>query len=253
MNIKIDNQNIYYEISGTGTPILLLHGWGANIESFRPIINSLSKDFKVISLDFPGFGNSPEPNQPIGIFKYADITEKFIKNLNIENPILLGHSFGGRISIILGSKLKTKKIILVDSAGIKPKRSTKYYIKIYTYKFLKKLSSLPILNLILKDFINEYKNKAGSSDYNNASSIMKQILSKVVNEDLRLLLNKINAPTLLIWGENDTATPLSDAKLMDSLIPNSGLAILKGAGHFSYLEKLNEFLIIIDNFLQEDK
>ncbi|BEP30279.1 alpha/beta fold hydrolase [Helicovermis profundi] len=253
MNIKINGLNINYEIKGEGKPILLLHGWGANIESFRPVIESLNDNFKVITLDFPGFGKSQEPNNPIGIFEYADITEKFIEKLNIVNPILFGHSFGGRVSIILASKLKINKIVLIDSAGIKPKRSKKYYLKVYTYKFFKKVASIPGINLILKEFMEEYRNKAGSSDYNNASPIMKKVLSKVVNEDLRKFLPKIKSPVLLVWGENDTETPLSDAKLMNTLLQNSGIAVLKGVGHFSYLEKLNEFLIIINNFLEEDK
>lgn len=252
MNILINGLNIHYDIKGDGNPLVILHGWGANLESFRPVIDYFSKKFKVIALDFPGFGESEEPKVDIGVYEYADIVEKFLNELNIINPILMGHSFGGRISIILSSRLSIKKLILIDSAGIKPKRKFKYYLKVYTFKFIKFFASLPGINLILKDFIEEYKNHAGSSDYRNASPMMKKILIKVVNEDLSYLLSEIKAETLIIWGENDSATPIDDARIMEKNIKDSGMVVLKGAGHFSYIEKLNEFLIIIDKYLEKD-
>jgi pimeloyl-ACP methyl ester carboxylesterase len=142
---------------------------------------------------------------------------------------------------------------LLDSAGIKPGRSLEYYIKVYSFKAARKTLPLFVGKSKADEIIEGYRKTAGSTDYNNASGIMRQILVKSVNEDLKSVMPNIKAPTLLVWGENDTATPVGDAKIMEQLIPNAGLVVLKNAGHFAFVEKLQEFLIILNNFLQADK
>jgi len=254
LNLKINELEINYQMSGQGQAILLLHGWGADLYSFKSVYDTLSIDFCVYAIDLPGFGQSTPPKTVWNTQDYANCIKQFIQQLNIKNPILIGHSFGGRIAIRLAAaQEQMTKLILVDSAGIKPKRTSSYYLKIYLYKFIKKIVTLPLLNSIFNSFVERAKRKLGSTDYQNANGIMRDILITVVNEDLTILLSKITIPTLLIWGEHDQATPVSDGQLMEKLIPNAGLVVLKNAGHFSYLDKLNEFLLIIDNFLQRDK
>lgn len=253
MNIDIDGTNVHYHVSGEGVPVVLLHGWGANIQAFAPVHQFLEKHFKVWSIDFPGFGESEEPPEPWTVGDYTNMLEKFLKKLGIEEPILIGHSFGGRVSIKYASSRPVRKIILVDSAGIKPKRKPSYYAKVYTYKAFKNLLKLPIINRYEQEVLSKVKKKLGSADYKNVSGIMQQTMVKVVNEDLRHHLPSINAPTLLVWGELDDATPVEDGKLMESMIPDAGLVVLKNAGHYAYLDKRNEFLVIIDSFLQKDK
>ncbi|KJU81969.1 alpha/beta hydrolase fold protein [Candidatus Magnetobacterium bavaricum] len=204
----------------------------------------LSLKFKVYAIDFPGFGKSEEPKEIWGSDDYCTFLEAFMEKMGINQPIIIGHSFGGRVAIRLASKKKTGKLILIDSAGVRPRRSAIYYIKIYSYKLAKSLLKLFSPRLLAK-----YKNSVGSKDYINASTMMKQILIKVVNEDLTNLLPDITIPSLLIWGENDMETPLYQAHIMNKLIPDSGLVILKGAGHFSHIDKMREFLIVIGNFL----
>jgi pimeloyl-ACP methyl ester carboxylesterase len=250
--ITINNLKINYHVSGKGHDVLLLHGWGAKIQSFEPVHQHLEKYFRVYSIDLPGFGDSEPPPIPWGTEDYTELVQQFIQHLHINNPILMGHSFGGRIAIRLALREKIHKLILVDSAGLKPKRKLDYYLKVYSYKLLKKMASLPILKLYLKNTLNNFQNKAGSKDYQNASGIMKATFVKVVNEDLKDLLRQIQISTLLMWGENDTATPVSDGQMMEKLIPDAGLVVLKNAGHFSYLDKLNEFILIINNFLKDD-
>jgi pimeloyl-ACP methyl ester carboxylesterase len=252
--IEINQLKINYIESGQGNPVVLLHGWGGSIKSFEIVHNYLKSHCKVYSIDLPGFGQSEEPPFPWDLSNYSDLLEQFLIRLQITNPILIGHSFGGRIIIQLAGKkqIPIKKIILVDSAGVKPKRTIKYYYKVYTYKFIKRILQLPIIKTYTGDLIEKVKAKFGSSDYKNASNIMRQVMVKVVNEDLRHLLPKINRPTLLIWGENDQATPVSDGKTMEKLIPDAGLVVFKNAGHFSYLDKFNEFSIVISSFLKED-
>lgn len=243
---------INYKVSGEGKSIILLHGWGTQIKSFEPIHKYLENYFRTYSIDFPGFGQSNPPETPWGTEAYACLIKQFLHNLGIINPILIGHSFGGRIAIRLASTEKVSKLILIDSGGIRPKRKFNYYIKVYSYKFIKYFVKLPILRHFSNNLLGSFSKKFGSKDYQNASGIIRATLVKVVNEDLKNFMPQIKVPTLLIWGENDRETPVSDGKLMEKLIPDAGLVILKNVGHFSYLEKLNEFLLIISSFLKDD-
>jgi pimeloyl-ACP methyl ester carboxylesterase len=252
MLITINDLKLNYHVSGKGRNVMLLHGWGANIPSFEPIHRYLEPSFRVYSIDFPGFGQSEPPPTPWGTADYTEIIQQLMHALDIQNPIVIGHSFGGRVAIRLALKEPIHKLILIDSAGIKPKRRIDYYFKVYSYKLLKKLAELPILKSYLTNTVEAFKNKAGSKDYQKASGIMRSTLIKVVNEDLTALLPKIPVPTLLMWGEHDQATPVSDGQLMEQLIPDAGLVVLKNAGHFCYLEKLDEFLLIIGHFLKKD-
>lgn len=244
-----DALQINYERAGSGNPILFLHGWGTNLESFSCLFDPLAKSNDVIAIDFPGFGKSTEPMTPWSLDDYTKMTLAFIKHLNLQNPTLIGHSFGGRVSIKLCEALKLDKLILINSAGIKPKRKSGYLLRVYGYKFFKAVASLPLLSFILKEPLEAYRELYSSSDYKQASVIMKQVLSKVVNEDLRERLHSIQVPVLLIWGDKDTSTPLEDAKLMEKMIPNAGLVVFEGAGHFSYQEQPSRALTIIRTFL----
>ncbi|MDE6555887.1 MAG: alpha/beta hydrolase, partial [Duncaniella sp.] len=140
--------------------------------------------------------------------------------------------------------------ILVDAAGIKPRRSFGYYRKVYTFKAMKRLMYLVYGREEAERRLDRRRAKAGSSDYAQASPMMRRILSKVVNEDLTSELPKIKAPTLLIWGENDTATPLSDAKKMERLIPDAGLVSYPGCGHYSFLDNPGGFAAVLTSFLK---
>lgn len=242
-NIKVN-----INVQGEGNPILLLHGWGCSNEIFRDIQQVLSQNYTTYNFDFPGFGASYEPDTVWGTEDYTAMVEQFVKDKNINNPALVGHSFGGRISIIYASRNSVSRVVLVDAAGIKPKRPLKYYWKVYTFKALKWLCNTFLPKQTAKAVIDKRRKGSGSSDYNNASPMMRAILSKVVNEDLTHLLAKIKAPTLLFWGNMDTATPLSDAKTMERLIPDAGLVVAHGTGHFSFIENAGLFKVVMKNF-----
>ncbi len=249
--IQIQGLTVFYSVCGEGTPLLFLHGWGCNKEIFARLQQELSDTHTVYSLDFPGFGESTPPNEVWGVDAYTSFVEEFIAQLNIQSPVLLGHSFGGRVSILYGSRnTNLKKIVLIDAAGVKPKRSLAYYAKVYSYKCMK--------NTLLFCFgkekggalLEKYRGSSGSSDYAAAQGIMRPILSKVVNEDLQHVMPKIQVPTLLIWGAEDSATPLSDAQVMERLIPDAGLVKFDGVGHYSFLERPVETQLIIRNFVK---
>lgn len=249
----IDDLDLNYITEGKGKDVLVLHGWGANINTVLPIVNILKDKFRVHALDLPGFGKSEEPHEPIDSFKYADIVKSYMDTMGIKKAILIGHSFGGKLSIILGSKYPelVEKIVLVNSAGLIPKRGPKYYLKVYSFKILRAIYKTIFQDN--KEKIEKFYKKFGSTDYKDASGVMRKILVIVVNENLLPILNKIKAPTLLIWGDKDTSTPLYMGRIMEKEIPDSGLVVLEGTGHYSYLDDYQRFAVILRNFLQYDR
>lgn len=254
MNIRINDIDVNYIDTKDGDEtIVLLHGWGSNITLFNSMIAHLQKDFRVVALDMPGFGLSSEPSDIMDVDDYTEFVMKFIEKLNIKKTHILGHSFGGRVIIKMMSKKLSydiDKILLVDSAGIKPKKSLKVTLKVKSFKLARKLFEGTILGKMYPNFINNMRKRSGSADYNSASPIMRQILVKVVNEDLTDLLQNIKNETLLVWGDMDDATPISDAHIMNKHIKNSGLVVVKGAGHYSFLEQASYVNTVIQNFLQ---
>ena len=247
--IDIDNQKLRYEVSGEGSPFILMHGWGCNLETVRSIAKTASQKHKVYNIDFPGFGQSPEPKAIWGVEEYTTLVENFAKKLGLQNPILAGHSFGGRVGLLYSSRNSVNKLILIDAAGVKPVRPLKYYIKVYAFKTGKFLINLTYPKAKAQAKIEKMRSKRGSADYNSASPRVKAILSKVVNEDLTHVMPDIKAPTLLIWGAKDTATPVRDAKIMEKLIPDAGLVVFEGAGHYSFLDNPFGFKSVLQSFL----
>lgn len=243
---------VFYEETGDSSKsVIILHGWGRSHDDFASLTELLSSKYRVFSLDLPGFGQSREPDSVWGTNDYAELIENFIKAKRLDAVSLIGHSFGGRVSILVSSRNPIEKVLLIDSAGITPRRSLKYYYKVYTYKCIKNLlKCLPEPHAT--KLLNRYRGKVGSSDYNQASNLMRAILSKVVNEDLKSVMPSIKASTLLFWGEEDTATPLSDARYMESHIKDSGLVALKGLGHFSFMQDPYTFSAVVKSFFNID-
>ena len=250
---KIKNLTINYIKRGNGKTVLILPGWGTTINTYVSLINSISKYTNVYCLDMPGFGSSQEPDTDWNLDNYVDFIIDFIKSQNIKDLDLIGHSNGGRIIIKLMSRrelnFKVNKIILIGSAGIVHKKSKLKELKIKILKLGKNIIEIKLIKTIFPDLLSKLKNKIGSEDYKNASPIMKKTLVNLINEDLQEFLPNIKVPTLLIWGENDTATPLQDGEIMKKLIPNSGLVKVKNCTHYVFLEQTAYVNNIISNFL----
>jgi len=238
MKIKIDNLKINYIQYGEGRDIVLLHGWGQNIAMMRPIGDNFSDKFRITILDLPGFGESDEPTIPWDIDKYELMLEKFLKELNVKKPIMIGHSFGGRLAIRYSARNPIDKLVLFGSPCIRIQEKLSIGVKI-----LKKLKTLPGMN-----GIGEYMKKfIGSRDYKAASPVMRQTLVNVVNEDLSRYAREIEEPTLLIWGDHDIEAPVSDAKELEKIMVDAALIILPGT-HYAYLENLPRVVAILNNF-----
>ncbi len=251
--IQINGLSIEYIDQGEGEVVLLLHGWNAPASTYRLIIDHLSTRFRVIAPNAPGCGGSEEPPVPWKVDDFVDFTIAFAKALGIEKATLMGHSFGGRTIIKLMNRKErpfaVDKIVLLDAAGIKPKRSLSYYVKVYSFKAMKAVCSVPPFKTLFPNAVENARKKRGSADYRAASEVMRRTMSMCINEDLTPLLGGVDVPTLLIWGENDTATPMRDAHIMEKGIPDAGLVVLKG-GHFAFAEAWGQCARVLDVFLK---
>ena len=250
MTVTIDNIETNYLELGEETEetVVMLHGWASNCELFRASALPVSAKYRVLAPDMPGHGETPEPPFDWRVDDYVDFVIHFISHFGCKKVILLGHSFGGRVIIKLANRpelpFQITKIILVDSAGIRPEKTAEQKLKESAVKFGKKLvSKSPAL-------LNKMQSMMGSADYKAASPLMRKVLVNTVNEDLTDLLPGIRPSTLLIWGTLDTATPISDAEKMEALIPDAGLARIEGAGHFSFLENAPLYSAILASFLK---
>lgn len=242
--MNIDGINVNYIDYGNKDKqsLVLLHGWGQNIEMMNMLGEPFKNNFRIIVVDFPGFGKSDEPKEAMGVDGYTKIIEKLLDKLNIKNPILIGHSFGGRVSVKYASRNDVKKVILLSPAlRGHDKKSLKS-------KMLKTLKKVPVLN----NLEGWAKNHIGSRDYKAASPIMKEVLVKTVTEDLSLDAKKIKAPTILIYGNLDLEVPEEDTLEYEKLIPNCGLILYEGCTHWAYLERVNQTINVINNFIKED-
>ena len=239
MKIKVKNVLVNYIQYGEGKDILLLHGWGQNIDMMKMIGDNFSDRFRVTILDFPGFGESDEPSDAWTIKDYSDMLEVFINELNIKKPIIMGHSFGGRVAIRYSCNHVIDKLVLFGSPCIR--HDTKLPLSTRILKSIKKLPGM--------DKIGEFaKNYIGSRDYKAASPIMRQTLVNVVNEDLSKFARDIEEPTLLIWGDNDTEAPVEDAKELEGIMIDAALIVLPGS-HYAYIENLGQVINILNNFV----
>lgn len=242
MNLQYKNDNLSVNLidKGQGDTIVLLHGWGARADIYMSIINLLSSKYRIIAPDLPGFGKTTEPSFAYDVKDYVDFVLLMLKELGISKASFIGHSHGGRCIIEMASrsdlKIEIDKIVLIDSAGIRPKLSFSKQIRIATYKSLKKIVTMPLVAKKHPDLLDKLKKKFGSADYSNSSEIMRQSMVKVVNSDFTDRLHLIKAPTLLIWGDKDTATPIEHAHIMQKKIPDAGLVTIKNGTHFSFAD-----------------
>jgi pimeloyl-ACP methyl ester carboxylesterase len=247
--VEVDGIRIRYKTAGTGEQVLLLHGWGGSIESMELIFHDCARHYAVVAVDLPGHGGSGLPPKAWSVSDYAEMVLRLMDALGVRRPHVIAHSFGGRVTIKLavGHPDRVGKIVLVDSAGVRPPRSLKYSVRV----------ACATLGRCLAKHCGsagEHARRlmyriAASKDYANAGPL-RETFVKIVNEDLTPLLPSVRSPTLLVWGEDDQDTPVSSAGVMQALIPDAKLIILKNAGHFSYLDQFGKFRLIVGRFLR---
>ena len=258
MEMLAGGVSVHYELAGSGDKrVVLLHGWGCDTSLMKPVADFLSRDMTVLSIDFPAHGQSGRPPKPWGVPDFAACTLELLKKLDFLPCSVIAHSFGGRVTIELASQDAAlfERIILTGSAGIKDRPSEESRKRSARYRQLKGLCEKAKAAKVfgkLPDILEEkLRQKYGSKDYNALDSEMRKTFVQVVNHDQTDLLGAIVQPTLLIWGDKDTETPLWMGQLMEKRIPDAGLVVLEGGTHFAYLEQLGRFNVIAHNFLME--
>lgn len=224
--------------------IIFLHGWGASSKIFEPFYYYFKNDNAVYFLDLPGFGESPI-EKIMTLKDYVDFVYEFLEKNKIENPIVIGHSFGGAVAAKLAilHPERISKLILVGASAIRRPRRLLIAIKKIA-DLLKPMLPLNLRKLILKLL------KLDETDYAQIESHeLRETFKNVINEDLRPYLHFIKLPTLVIWGEKDAVTPLIEGKLIAKTISGAKFVIVKNAGHFLFLEKPSEFVKLIKEFI----
>lgn len=252
------DQEITYEKTGEGKPLVILHGWGSSKRVMMPVAQNLAHLRTSYVLDLPGFGNSPEPSRAWNIDDYADAVQAFVESLNEEKVDVLVHSFGGRIMLKLCArdfgKAHIDKVLITGGAGMKPKRSMKYYLRKYTAKIMK--APFMILPGKLREkALSWLRNTSlwkslGSSDYSKLSGVMRETFVKSVTEYLESSIPEIPHEVLLLWGRDDQATPVYQGQRMENGIKNAALVIIEDAGHYAFLDKPKQFARIAGAFFK---
>ena len=232
-------------------PIVVLHGWGAHIEAVAPILAALEGAPDLIALDLPGFGESDEPGDAWNVDAHERFLAEFLDHLGVSRAHLVGHSHGGRVSIALAAAHPDRvgRLLLVDAAGLRPKRGWRYRRRVAAAKLGRVAAAVggpPGRRLQER-----MRARVASRDYLEASEAMRGTFRALIAEDLSDRLRRVDAPTLLVWGDQDEDTPLWMAHRMEELIPDAGLVVLEGAGHYSYADSPGQFRAVARRFLLE--
>ena len=257
MIFEYGKTRIYYETHGEmGEYLLLLHGWGGKCESWLPVIRDFSAAHRILVVDFPGHGRSSEPDSPWDVTDYMRSTLALLDALGVQKTDVMAHSFGGRVALLLAATCPERvgKMVLTGCAGLLPKRDGRLSARTRRYKRLKAWVNSSLARRLLGEkrvasLQESLVQRYGSPDYRALTPSMRQTFNKVSSPDLEPVLPRIQAPTLLIWGENDTATPLWMGQVMEKKIPDAGLVVLKGGDHFAYLRQYPDFRVISQRYL----
>jgi pimeloyl-ACP methyl ester carboxylesterase len=234
---------------GKGPAVLVLHGWGASIEAIGSIVNALAPLCTVHAVDLPGFGRSGMPPQPWGVEDYSDWTRALLDGLGLERVSIVGHSHGARTAIHLAAHHpeRVDKLVLVDAAGIRAPRTLRWYRRVAMAKLAKHV--LNRFGSPGRALSGRLVGRTASGDYSATDQALRPTFNRLVSADLTPLLPDVRASTLLIWGENDEDTPLRDGETMERLIPDAGLVVFEGAGHFAYADQPQRFARVVQHFL----
>lgn len=258
MTVTINQSDIWYELSGQGkSNVLLLHGWGCDHTLMKPVGDALANEFRILIPDFPGHGQSPEPHEPWSVSDFADVILKLLESLDFLPTAVIAHSFGCRVAAVLAAQHPElfSRMVFTGAAGIRPPISAEKAAKQSRYQSLKKyarfMQNIPGLKPLGDRFQENLIQKYGSRDYAALSPEMRKTFNQIINEDLSSLYPRIRQSTLLLWGDEDTETPLWMGEKMKEMIPDAGLVILEGGDHFAYLKQIQRFNTIVKHFLTE--
>lgn len=232
--------------AGEGDPVVVMHGWGGRLESMHPVIECLASAFRVIAIDLPGFGESPAPAGVWGTPDYAAFVRDLLAGMGIEKVHFVGHSFGAKVALYLAAVHPelVDKLVLSGSPGVKLPPSVEARLKKTAALGVRVVGRLGPPGRKLKQTVYD---RIASDDYKEAGPL-RPILVKVVNEDLTHFLSRVKSSTLLVWGSDDEAVPIGAARKMEQQMPDAGLVVFEGAGHFAYLDQSERFCRVVRHF-----
>lgn len=234
--------------------VLLLHGWGCDGTIFSFIQSELQAKASTLTLDFPGHGKSDEPPEPWGVPQYAEQVRELLALLSIEKVDVVAHSFGARVAIVLASEHPELigHLVITGGAGIRKPVTQSQQKRQGRYKrynaLLDSLKGVKPLAPAVERWQTGLRNRYGSPDYIKLDELMRKTFVKVISQDLLPMLDKIESPTLLVWGSADTETPLWMGQEMEKRIPDAGLVIFEGRTHFAFIEEWQRFTLIVKQF-----
>jgi pimeloyl-ACP methyl ester carboxylesterase len=246
MQKVIKGNLINYQVFGKSNTktIVVLHGWGRTLDEWINFANTMSSEYKVVLIDLPAFGSSPPFPKNADLDDYIQVLGVFLNGVDVKKCTLIGHSFGGKLGIVLASKYKyIEKLILVAPSGVEHR----YSITNIKYIFFKLLK--PLQFLFPKKIRDNIIQKISSEDYNDLPDTMQQTFKNVSFQDVSSYARKIKIPTLIVWGENDPVLPLKISKILKRMMVNSRIRVVWGAKHDPHLEKPSTFDQIIAEFL----
>lgn len=248
---------VKYFVKGCGSEhIIMLQGWATLHSLYSGIVDALSEKYTVIFPALPGFGESREPNEAMSVSDYAELINELLTALDISSAHFICHSFGGRVffKLCAGETRYTAplSVLLCDVAGVMPKKTLKKRIRARFYKLSRRFLELKPCRFFFPDALESLREKHGSADYRAATPIMRATLVKAVNEDLSHLFHLIDAPTLIIWGRNDSSVPLSDAYAIESAVKDSAVVVFENSDHFPFLTEKARFIAVLRSFFKID-
>jgi pimeloyl-ACP methyl ester carboxylesterase len=232
--------------------VIILHGWGLSSARFSGLTALITKKgYRVFTPDLPGFGKSTLPEKPYGLVDYAMFLHGYIQDNHINSPIVIGHSFGGRVSLVFNLLYPSvlSKVVLTGVPGFTPVARQKIMVFVLFAKIGKLFFSLPILRHFYLTVQRWYYYIVGAREFYRAEGVMRETFKKVVQEDLEENMKKLTIPCLLVWGAEDIITPVWIAEKMKHVIVGSRLIIIKGADHGVSFKDPEVFYKHIESFL----
>jgi pimeloyl-ACP methyl ester carboxylesterase len=248
MKVIVNGLAVEYDDRGVGKVLLMLHGWKDSLHTFDEVAQSLSSSFRIVRVDLPGFGESEPPSAAWKLDNYVEFVKDFLFKVNVSPDILVGHSFGGRIIIkgVAKKLLTAKKIVLISSAGVARRRTFKNFALTVIAKLGRVATLIPPISF-WRQRIRRKLYEAIGSDYFRSGAMSDTFLN-IIREDLSEFARNTYIPTLIIWGENDVTTPITDGMRLSTFIRGSKFQVIKDAGHFVHSGRPKEVSELIRGF-----
>lgn len=254
------SEQLHAEVSGPpdAPPLLLLHGWGSSAELMRPAGAGLAGRFRIHNLDLPGHGRTPPPPEAWGVPEYAALVDAYLEQEGLPPLPVIAHSNGGRIVLHMAAddrySHRFTRLALVAPSGVTPSRPPSYYLKTAWIKTIKAPFALLPGTMRQRGLAwlrtTIYWQLVASSDYQGASGVMRETFVKTVTHHVDDRLNRIRQPTLVIWGDQDEAIGRDQVETLEREIPDAGLVVLPGAGHYAYIDDPATYQAAVDHFLK---